>query len=69
MIQILFILYTLLLAILLLATYIKFSTYIDNIEKLNKFIEGEKGYMEIRNLYFHNFNKYNNNNKEINIEK
>ena len=60
MVQILFILYTLLLAILLIATYIKFSTYIENIEKLNKFIESNKGYMEIRGLY-------NYNNKEKNI--
>lgn len=60
MIQFLFIIYTLLLAILLIATYIKFSTYIENIEKLNKFIESNKGYMEIRGLY-------NYNNKEKNI--
>lgn len=66
MIQFLFIIYTLLLAILLIATYIKFSTYIENIEKLNKFIESNKGYMEIRGLYNYNFN---NNNKEKNIQK
>lgn len=66
MIQFLFFIYTLLLAILLIATYIKFSTYIDNIEKLNKFIECNKGYMEIRGLYNYNFN---NNNKENNIQK
>lgn len=60
MIQILFIIYTLLIGIMLFVLLLKLTTYIDNIEKLNKFIECNKGYMEIRGLY-------NYNNKEKNI--
>lgn len=66
MIQILFIIYTLLIGIMLFVLLLKLTTYIDNIEKLNKFIECNKGYMEIRGLYNYNFN---NNNKENNIQK
>lgn len=66
MIQILFIIYTLLIGIMLFVLLLKLTTYIENIEKLNKFIESNKGYMEIRGLYNYNFN---NNNKEKNIQK
>lgn len=54
MIQFLFIIYTLLIGIMLFVLLLKLTTYIDNIEKLNKFIENNKGYIEIRGLYNYN---------------